>query len=134
MLFNFRAIKPLLIACTLLAFQVSQASAKTVTSKILVFARNAAEATSGTSGLNAYGIPYQLVLVPQSGITLPTLSSGTVGNYGGIIVLSEVAYEYSSGWASGISTAQWQALYNYQIAFGVRLVRLDVYPEEEFGE
>jgi hypothetical protein len=130
---NFRAFKPLLIACTLLASQISQASAKTVTSKILVFARNAAEATSGTSGLNAYGIPFQLILVPQSGITLPTLSSGTVGNYGGIIVLSEVAYEYSSGWASGITAAQWQTLYNYQTAFGVRMARLDVYPGEEFG-
>lgn len=130
---NLGAFKPLLIAYSLLAIQISLASAKTVSSKILVFARNAAESTSATSGLNAYGIPFQLILVPSGGITLPTLNSATVGNYGGIIVMSEVSYEYSTGWTSAITTAQWQTLYDYQTAFGVRMVRLDVYPLEEFG-
>lgn len=125
--------RPVLIACTLLATVFALASAKTVSSTILVFARNSAEATSGTSGLKAYGIPYQLVLVPQNGITLPTLSSSTVGNYGGIVILSEVSYEYSTGWASGITAAQWQTIYNYQVSFGVRIARLDVYPGSDFG-
>ncbi|KAH7400448.1 hypothetical protein BKA64DRAFT_482127 [Cadophora sp. MPI-SDFR-AT-0126] len=130
---TFGSLKPFLIAGTLLASVISPASAKTVSSTILVLARNAAEATSGTSGLKAYGIPYQLVLVPQAGTALPTLSSSTVGNYGGIIVMSEVSYEYSTGWASGITAAQWQTIYNYQISFGVRLARLDVYPGPDFG-
>lgn len=129
----FGAFRPLLIACSLLATLISLASAKTVSSTILVFARNAAEATSGTSGLKAYGIPYQLILVPSGGITLPTLNTATVGNYGGIIVMSEVAYEYSTGWASGITATQWQTLYNYQTSFGVRMARLDVYPGPDFG-
>lgn len=85
---SFGAFKLLLIAYSLLGFQISLASAKTVSSQILVFARNAAESTSATSGLNAYGIPFQLILVPSGGITLPTLNSTTVGNYGGIIVMS----------------------------------------------
>ncbi|KAG4438152.1 hypothetical protein IFR05_006363 [Cadophora sp. M221] len=127
------AFRPLLIACSLLATLISLASAKTVSSTILVFARNAAEATSGTSGLKAYGIPFQLILVPSGGITLPTLNSATVGNYGGIIVMSEVAYEYSTGWASGITATQWQTLYTYQTSFGVRMARLDVYPGPDFG-
>ncbi|KAH7317283.1 hypothetical protein BKA65DRAFT_466259 [Rhexocercosporidium sp. MPI-PUGE-AT-0058] len=130
---TFGVFRPLLVACSLLASSISLASAKTVSSTILVFARNAAEATSGTSGLKAYGIPYELILVPQGGVTLPTLNSSTVGNYGGVIVMSEVAYEYSTGWASGITAAQWQAIYDYQTAFGVRLARLDVYPGPEFG-
>jgi hypothetical protein len=110
------------------------AAQKTVSNTILVFARDSASGYSATSGLNAYGIPYQLVLVPQAGITLPTLnSSPTNGNYGGILVLSEVAYNYNNLWASAITTEQWQQLYSYQTAFGVRMVRLDVYPTAEFG-
>ena len=110
------------------------AAQNTVSNTILVFARDSASGYSATSGLNAYGIPYQLILVPQAGITLPTLnSSNTNGNYGGIIVLSEVAYSYPTGWASALTAAQWQQLYSYQTSFGVRMVRLDVYPTSEFG-
>lgn len=116
------------------ALFASLASAATVSSTILVFARDAASGSSATSGLIAYGIPFQLVLVPQAGITLPALSStATGGNYGGIIVMSELAYEYPTGWGSAFTTAQWQQLYDYQTSYGVRLVRLDVYPTPDFG-
>ncbi|KAH8586590.1 hypothetical protein B0O99DRAFT_665688 [Bisporella sp. PMI_857] len=131
MLPNLGGFRLLLLACSLL---VSLASALTVSSTILVFARDADSAVSGTSGLNAYGIPFQVVIVPQNGITLPTLnSSTTVGNYGGIIVLSEISYEYSTGWASALTDLQWQVMYNYQSNFGVRMVRLDAYPTSDFG-
>lgn len=110
------------------------ASCFTVSSTVLVIARDTAAATSGTSGLNAHGIPYEVLIVPQSGAALPTLnSSATVGNYGGIITLSELSYQYTTGWASGLTSAQWQAIYDYQTAFGVRLARLDVYPNLDFG-
>src|SRR5262249_6687170 len=89
---------------------------------------------SATSGLKAYGIPYELVLVPQAGITLPTFSSSnTNGNYGGIIVLGEVGYSYSTGWSSALTAAQWHQLYSYQTSFGVRMVRLDVFATADFG-
>lgn len=122
-----------LLAATLLAsLAVAQ---HTVSNTMLVFARDSASGYSVTSGFNAYGIPYQLVIVPQAGIALPTLnSSTTAGNYGGIVVLSEVAYSYSTGWASALTTAQWTQLFNYQTAFGVRMVRLDVFPTADFGE
>lgn len=110
-------------------------SALTASSTVLVFARDADSAVNAISGLKAYGIPYQLVLVPQEGTTLPVLNSTAQdGNYGGIIVLSEVSYGYSTGWQSALSADQWQALYNYQTSFGVRMVRLDVYPSSDFGK
>ncbi|PBP26132.1 hypothetical protein BUE80_DR002990 [Diplocarpon rosae] len=130
---NIRALELLVRVCSMLALLASSVLANTVSSTILVFARNAAESTSATSGLTAYGIPFQLILVPSTGITLPALSRDAVGNYGGIIIMSEVAYEYSAGWASAISDAQFTAIYNYQTAFGVRLVRLDVYPDPDYG-
>jgi hypothetical protein len=86
------------------------------------------------SGLNDYGIPFQLLLVPNGNVTLPPLnSSATAGNYGGIVILSELSYSYidSSGatiWTSALSTDQWTALFNYQISFGVRMVRLGAFP------
>lgn len=113
---------------------VAAVGGQTVANTILVFARDTTSAYSATSGLNGYGIPYQLVIVPQAGITLPTLnSSATQGNYGGFIILSEVSYDYSTGWGSAITNDQMNALYAYQTAFGVRMVRLDVYPESSFG-
>ncbi|KAK3384072.1 hypothetical protein B0T24DRAFT_72677 [Lasiosphaeria ovina] len=109
-------------------------AATSVTSTILIFARDASSASSATSGLDGYGIPFQVVLVPQSGVTLPALSSSaTQGNYGGIIVLSEVAYSYSTSWASAITAAQWEDLYTYQTSFGIRMVRLDSFPATDLG-
>jgi hypothetical protein len=109
-------------------------AALSVSNTILVFARDAYGASVATSGLQGYGIPYQTVLVPQAGITLPSLnSSASVGNYGGIIVMSEVSYQYANGFLSAITPAQWTTLYNYQTSFGVRMVRLDVFPTADFG-
>ncbi|KAJ9646456.1 hypothetical protein H2201_001415 [Coniosporium apollinis] len=79
-------------------------------------------------------MPFQVVEVPSTGATLPQLSSSaTAGNYGAIVVLSEVSYQYPNGFFSALTTEQWNALYAYQTAFGVRMVRLDVYPGPDFG-
>jgi hypothetical protein len=106
-------------------------------STFLVLARDASSAYSAYSGLNDYGIPYEIKIIPQSGTSLPILQSNDanpVGNYGGIVVLSEVSYADSSGnWASAITAAQWTTLYNYQTTFGVRMVRLDVSPSAASG-
>lgn len=110
------------------------ASAK-VSSKVLIIARDSASAYSGYSGLAGYGIPYQVLLVPSTGTTLPALNSSmTVGNFGAIVVLSEVSYDYgAAGFQSALTTAQWSTLYGYQVAFGVRMVRIDVFPSSDTG-
>ncbi|KAK3349655.1 hypothetical protein B0T25DRAFT_247462 [Lasiosphaeria hispida] len=119
----------LLVSCPFLAN-----GAISVSNTILVFARDATSATFATSGLQGYGIPYQVVVVPQAGAALPALNSSSAeGNYGAIIILSEVAYEYPTGWASALSADQWQALYDYQTSFRIRMVRLDSFPAAEFG-
>lgn len=103
-------------------------------STILVIARDAASAKNGYSGLQGYGIPFETLTVPSTGATLPALnSSASVGNFGGIIVVSEVSYQYGTAFNSALTTDQWQQLYNYQTAFGVRMVRLDVFPGPNFG-
>ena len=107
-----------------------------VQSTFLIFARDAGSAYSAFSGLNAYGIPYQLVIVPQTGIILPVLnSSATIGNYGAIIILSEVSYNYGGtlGFQSALNATQLAQLYAYQAAFGIRMVRLDSFPSADSG-
>lgn len=111
-------------------------SAATVSSTILVLARDDLSAQNGAyAGLQGYGIPYQVVTVPQAGISsLPNLNaSATHGNYGGIVVVSEVGYNYGDQYYSALTRAQWNQLWNYQTNFGVRMVRLDVFPTSDFG-
>lgn len=104
-----------------------------VASTILILARNQYDADQAASGLKGYGIAYQQVIVPQAGITLPVLNStATRGNYGGIITVSELSYLYDD-WRSAITDAQWETLYAYQRNFGVRMVRIDAWPQEAFG-
>ncbi|KAG9243216.1 hypothetical protein BJ878DRAFT_511884 [Calycina marina] len=107
-----------------------------VQSTVLILARDTLSAYSASSGLNGYGIPFEVVVVPQTGITLPVLnSSSSAGNYGAIVVVSEVSYNYGGtlGFQSAITAAQWAQIYQYQVSFGVRAVRLDVFPSTDLG-
>ncbi|KPM42687.1 hypothetical protein AK830_g3864 [Neonectria ditissima] len=105
-----------------------------VDSTILVIASSSDIAGDATLGLLGYGIPYQTLIVSQSGVDLPKLnSSSTRGNFGGIIIMDSIAYEFSTGWASGLTDDQWTALYTYQTSFNVRMVRINEYPGAKFG-
>ncbi len=107
----------------------------TVSNTFLILANDANSAYTCSSGLNGYGIPFQSIVVPQTGFTLPALnSSATHGNFGGIIVYAEVAYNYgNNNWSSALTTAQWQQLYDYQVQFNVRMAQLSVFPGPNYG-
>ncbi|EDU47646.1 hypothetical protein PtrSN002B_008332 [Pyrenophora tritici-repentis] len=132
----------LLRVCALSSFSLflqhvsAYVGSATVSSTILIIARDTTSATNGAAlGLQGYGIPYEILTVPQAGIAnLPLLNSTvTNGNYGGIITISEVGYNYNDLYYSALTDAQWSQLYAYQTNFGVRMVRLDVYPTADFG-
>ncbi|XHG09471.1 hypothetical protein AWENTII_012527 [Aspergillus wentii] len=114
------------------ATAISQAS---VLSNILVIARDSASASVASSGLNGYGIPFTTLVVPQAGVALPALNSSSGGNFGGIVVASEVSYDYggTTGFQSALTTDQWNQLYAYQLEYGVRMVQYDVYPGPSYG-
>lgn len=123
-----------LIWGALLVLQVASVDAITVSSTILVLAEDENTSVSGTSGLRGYGIPYEVLTVPETGIEIPELaSSDEEGNYGGFIVLNEAGYEYEGGWSSALTEEQWDAIHEYQVLFGVRLVHLNVFPSAEYG-
>lgn len=75
------------------------------------------------------------MIVPQTGVTLPVLNISSAGNYGAIVILLEVSYDYGGtlGFQSALNASQWAALYQYQISFGVKMVRLDVVLGPNFG-
>ncbi|KAK6584729.1 hypothetical protein PZA11_002953 [Diplocarpon coronariae] len=127
MLFRILSAAALLIPVRVLAFSVD--------STVLIIARDADSTISATSGLDAYGIPFSILLVPSNGTGLPKLKDDAVGNgkYGGIVVLGEVSYEYNGTYRSALTETQWNDLYQYQTSFGVRMVRIDVYPQPQFG-
>lgn len=105
-----------------------------VKSTILILARDQDSARQVSSGFNAYGIPFQTLLVPQGGVALPTLNSSSGGEFGGIVALSGLAYDYgNNSWRSAMTDDQWQQLYTYQVNYGVRMAQYDVYPQDAFG-
>lgn len=121
----------------LAAFQAVTVSActRTIDGTVLVLGRTEADAKMAAAGLEGYGIKYETVAVPQGGFSLPQLNStNEKGNYGGIVMLSEVSYEYEDGWKSAITEEQFDEIYAYQKDFGVRMVRLDVFPNANFGK
>lgn len=123
-------------ASALLALQagVAFACTKTITGTILIIGRDQADIDNAGAGFKAYGIKTEGLIVPSTGVTLPQLNSTVEkGNYGGIVTFAELSYELPTGWGSAITAEQWNTIYQYQVDFGVRLVRLDAYPTTEFG-
>lgn len=110
-------------------------AAVTVNSTLLILARDAASAPSGTNVLQGYGIPYQVVDLSSGGAALPQLNAtADAGNFGGIVAVSARGYANGDDWGTALSEKQWRDIYAYQEAFGVRLVRLNAWPgEKEYG-
>lgn len=101
----------------------------------LVLAVNSAGAAEAVSILQGYGQPLEFLAVAQNGTALPPLetinSDGTsVGNYGLIVIISNCVYNYGGtiGWASSITSDQFNAIYAYQAKYHVRAVYLDSFP------
>jgi hypothetical protein len=106
----------------------------TVNSTILVIARDANASYTGTSVLAGYGIPYQVVNAALPGGGFPQLNSTPdAGNFGGIVAVSAREYKGGDDWKTALNEKQWQELYRYQEAFGVRMVRLNAWPSTDLG-
>lgn len=110
------------------------ATSVNVNSTVLIVARDSFDVASVSPGLDGYGIPWQQVLIPQAGAPLPTLNSSmTQANYGSIILIGSISYDYNGTYNSALTTAQWDQLYAYQTSFKVRMVRINEYPGPNFG-
>lgn len=105
-----------------------------INNSVLILARDNDGANSAAAGLVAYGIPFEKVVIPKEGATLPDLNTtATEGKYSGIIIIDAVSYQYDDGWRSAITTDQWNTIWGYQSNFRVRMVRINEFPGPAFG-
>lgn len=120
--------------CLALALIPLTNAAVTVDSTLLILAREKNATLPGTFVLQGYGIPYQVVDLSLPAAGFPQLNSTPdTGNFGGIVAVSARGYQNGDDWKTALSDTQWQDIYRYQEAFGVRLVRLNAWPNAEYG-
>lgn len=116
-------------AAVLLSYVISLSQALFFNSTALVIGADDSTLNDGWYLLDGYGIAFELLQVPQSGVSLPALETGGNGNYGLFVINAGVQYAGKSA----LTTDQWNMLYAYQIKYGVRMVQIDVIPSDDFG-
>ncbi|CEJ92823.1 hypothetical protein VHEMI08453 [[Torrubiella] hemipterigena] len=123
-----------LVATAALALPGLSAAANSASSTVLLIARDAYDVTGISPGLDAYGIPWTSALIPQTGTDLPVLNStATHANYGSIILVGSISYDYNGTYKSALTDAQWDQIFAYQANFNIRMVRINEYPGPKFG-
>ncbi|CAO2655486.1 Nn.00g042890.m01.CDS01 [Neocucurbitaria sp. VM-36] len=105
-----------------------------IDSTLLILARDRNATSAGTTVLQGYGIPYVVVdlSIPAGGYPQLNATPDT-GNFGGIVLVSTRQHRTGDDWKQAMSQRQWEDIYGYQEAFGVRMVRLNAWPYAEFG-
>ena len=110
---------------------------QTYDAKLLVLSASGQEADLAAirQALDYLGTPYKLWVASQNpgGLTASALASGMHGNYQGVIVTAANLPTGVSGQPSGLTTAEWTALYQYEATFGIRQVNWYSYPTPELG-
>ena len=124
----------LLMALTLCLPWLAQAEVPhSIDMKMLVISADGSEPSFAAikSTLDQLGVPYDTLIASTTSLTASTLSDGLgAGHYQGILLATgNLAYlSPTVGWTSAFSTAQWQALWQYEADFRVRQVTLYTYP------
>ena len=113
-----------------IAAVAAAATSPTLNLKILLIGNGSADVTTAAweAALKSEGVAYDEVTAtgtsPNQAVTLPTLSSGTTGNYNGIVI-ADSPTEFASGALSALDT--------YESTFGVRQVDGYMYPDPALG-
>lgn len=107
---------------------------KSVDMKLLVIAADGQEADYSyiRAYLDQIGIPYDVVLSASQSLTAEMLSDGVDRGYyqGVILVTGNLGYlnPATGQWESGLDWVEWNTLWQYEAAFGVRQVTSYTYP------
>jgi hypothetical protein len=83
-----------------------------------------------TAALDRLGTPFDVLDANQATFTADQLATGTHGHYQAIFLASA---DLTNGSATVLSAADWQALADYEAAFGVRRVSLSTIPDAGYG-
>ena len=112
------------------AVTAAAASPPTLNLKVLLIGEGSSDVTTAAwqSALTSEGVPYTLVTAsgssPNETVNLPALSSGTTGNYNGVVI-ADSPTDYASGALS--------ALDSYESSFGVRQIDGYMFPSPALG-
>ncbi|MBK9714185.1 MAG: hypothetical protein IPO81_23200 [Kouleothrix sp.] len=112
----------------------------TIDLKLLLIAADGSEAALPAirQSLDYLGAPYTVWVATQrpNQLTAAALSSGDHGFYQGVILTTgSVSYSPDGGatWQSALSQPEWQALWDYEAAFGVRQATWYTFPTADYG-
>ncbi|EPS44709.1 hypothetical protein H072_1293 [Dactylellina haptotyla CBS 200.50] len=115
-------------------FSYTHGIAVKIRNTALIVTPDMANAATVTGTMDGYGIPYEVLIVPQSGVTMPQLNqTNGDGNYGLFLVISQVSYNYGDAWRSALTNDQWNLMYDYQTIYGVRMIHINAFPSGQFG-
>lgn len=118
----------------------NMAYARDVDLRVLVIATATPKADNTPSGdvaldlirdvLDNIGVRYTVLDATQTTLTASMLSSGTHGNYNGIILTDSQLSFYipNVGYQSALSLAEWQLLHSYEQTFGIREAVMSGWP------
>lgn len=118
--------------------QLLTTSQTSVDAKVLVVAGDGNEADLPliTQTLDYLGTPYTLWVAADhpGGLTASMLSNADHGYYQAVMLTTGgLSIDRNGQWASALSDAEWQALWQYEAAFGVRQVTWYTYPTPDYG-
>jgi Putative Ig domain len=119
-----------LVASAGVAVPASAASPPTLGLKVLLIGDGSTDVTTAAwdAALTSEGVPYTEVdatgAAGSETVTLPALSSGTTGNYNGVVI-ADSPTDFAAG--------QLTALDSYESTFGVRQVDGYMYPDPSLG-
>ncbi len=106
------------------------ASPSTLDLKVLLIGNGSTDPTTAAwaAALTTEGVPYTEVdaagAAPSQTVALPTLSSGTTGNFNGVVIADS---------PTDFATGQLTALDTYESTFGVRQVDGYMFPDPNLG-
>ncbi len=118
------------LAATAGAGAAAAAAPPTLNLKVLLIGEGSSDVTTAAwqAALSTEGVPYTLVTAtgtaPSETVNLPALSSGSTGNYNGVVIADSPA-DYAAGTLSSLDA--------YESSFGVRQVDGYMYPSPALG-
>lgn len=102
------------------------ATPSTLSLRVLLIGEGPSDPTTAAwqSALASEGVPYTLATASGGTVTLPQLSSGTTGNFNGVVL---------AGSPTGYAPGELSALFAYESAFGVRQIDGYMFPSPALG-
>lgn len=119
--------------------RVAPVASPVLDARLLVLSADGNEPTLGAirQALDYVGVPYTVWIARDrpGALTAAVLSNGLQGAYQGVILATDSLVYSPDGatWASALTPAEWQSLWDYESAYGVRQITWYTWPVADLG-